>query len=184
MNSRSRTYVALLFSIGIGDGRRLLMADWRTMMEEIGLNQPRTLIATGNAVFATHETSARRLEREPARRGIQTAVRVPGRHDRADCRGVSAHVKGKPFPEESARNGSRVLVWIMREPLADAAVELKHYLTQGERIQVVRGDLWVHFQEDPNRSRLMPVLGSKRLGIGTVRNWNTVRRLGAMVEPS
>ena len=30
----------------------------------------------------------------------------------------------------------------------------------------------------------MPVLGSKRLGIGTVRNWNTVRRLGAMVETS
>ena len=59
MNSRSRIYVALLFSIRIGDGRRLLMADWRTMMEEIGLNQPRTLIATGNAVFATHETSAR-----------------------------------------------------------------------------------------------------------------------------
>ena len=58
MNSRSRTYVALLFSIGIGDGRRLLMADWRTMMEEIGLNQPRTLIATGNAVATQPQPGA------------------------------------------------------------------------------------------------------------------------------
>ena len=183
MNSRSRIYVALLFSIGIGDGRRLLMADWRTMMEEIGLNQPRTLIATGNAVFATHETSARRLESRleeafKQRFGcpVDTIVRTAAAFRRM--------LKENPFPEESARNGSRVLVRIMREPLADVAVELKHYLTQGECIQVVRGDLWVHFQEDSNRSRLMPVLGSKRLGIGKVRNWNTVRRLGAMVEPS
>jgi len=27
------------------------MADWRSMMEDLGLQNPRTLIATGNAVF-------------------------------------------------------------------------------------------------------------------------------------
>jgi uncharacterized protein (DUF1697 family) len=71
----------------------------------------------------------------------------------------------------------------MRQPLDhDAAAALTPYLAQGERLEVVRGDLWVHFQNEPNRSRLLPLLASKRLGIGTVRNWNTIRRLNEMLE--
>jgi uncharacterized protein (DUF1697 family) len=71
----------------------------------------------------------------------------------------------------------------MREPLEkDFAASLKPYLTRGERVDIVRGDLWIHFPLEPVRSRLMPVLGSKRLGIGTVRNWNTVRRLNEMLD--
>ena len=56
------TYVALLSSIGIRDGRRLIMADWRSMMEGLGLQVPRTLIATGNAIFQSHGATIRELE--------------------------------------------------------------------------------------------------------------------------
>jgi uncharacterized protein (DUF1697 family) len=70
----------------------------------------------------------------------------------------------------------------MREPLGKIVKkDLQPYLTQGERLRVVHGHLWVHFEHEPNRSRLMPILGSKRLGVGTVRNWNTVRRLDEML---
>ena len=61
-------------------------------------------------------------------------------------------------------------------------ISAETYLTQGERLKLVQGDLWVHFKKEPNRSRLMPILGSKRLGTGTVRNWNTVRRLAEMLQ--
>jgi uncharacterized protein (DUF1697 family) len=92
-------------------------------------------------------------------------------------------IAGNPFQEESKEDGSRVVVRVMREPLKkDVEATLERYLTQGERVKVVRGDLWVHFPIEPNRSRLMSVLGSKRLGIGTVRNWNTVRRLNEMLD--
>ena len=72
------------------------------------------------------------------------------------------------------------MVRVQREPL-DSTEGLERYLTQGERIKIVQGDLWVHFKGEPVRSRLMPVLASKRLGIGTVRNWNTIRRLTGML---
>jgi len=75
------------------------------------------------------------------------------------------------------------MVRVMRDPMEkEFEFRLQPYLTQGERVKIVDGDLWVHFKRAPNESRLMPVLGSKRLGIGTVRNWNTVRRLNEMVE--
>lgn len=71
----------------------------------------------------------------------------------------------------------------MRDPMTTGLVAaLQPYQTQGERIKVVRGDVWVHFPEEPNESALLRVLASKRLGIGTMRNWNTVRRLNEMLE--
>ena len=178
----AKSYVALLFSIGIGDGRRLMMAEWRSMMEEIGLQNPQTLIATGNAIFESRELQVRELEvclenafeRRFGRR-VETIVRAALPFRRL--------IGGNPFPQESAKDGSRVVVRVMRDPLKKSiAATLEPYLTQGERVRVVRGDLWVHFPQEPNRSRLMSVLGSKRLGIGTVRNWNTVRRLHEMLN--
>lgn len=175
------SYVALLYSIGVAKGRRLAMADWRSMMVELGFRNPRTFIATGNAIFESRIAKPQELElqledafeRRFGRR-VDTIVRAAAPFRRLARR--------NPFPRESARDGSRVVVRVMRKPLGGACVAtLKPYLTQGERVQVVDGDLWVHFKHEPVRSRLMPVLGSKRLGDGTVRNWNTVRRLIEML---
>jgi uncharacterized protein (DUF1697 family) len=75
------------------------------------------------------------------------------------------------------------VVRVMRDPIqSDGVPSLTRLLTQGERLEVVQGDLWVHFKHELNRSRLLPVLASGRLGIGTVRNWNTIRRLNEMLE--
>jgi len=175
------TYVALLYSIGIGEGRRLLMADWRALLEGLPLQNVRTLIATGNAMFQCQPASVRELEakledafEQRFGRRVDTIVRSA-----EDFRRLAA---ANPFPRQSQRDGSRVVVRVMRKPLPrGAATDLKPYLTQGEQTKVVDGDMWVCFRTEPNRSRLMPVLGSKRLGTGTVRNWNTVRRLSEML---
>ena len=175
------SHVALLYSIGIGDARRLVMADWRKMMESIGLEHPRTLIATGNAVFACRGASIRQIERrleeafeQTFGRRVDTIVRAA-----APWRRLTA---ANPFLEESARDGACVAVRIMRKPLTESAIAaLETYATQGERLKLVNGDLWMHFPQEPNRSRLLSFLTSKHLGVGTIRNWNTVRRLDEML---
>jgi uncharacterized protein (DUF1697 family) len=178
----SETYVALLFSIGIGNGKRLIMADWRAMMEKMGLRNPRTLIATGNAVFESDGATVQELEDQ-----LENAFksRFGRRVDTIVCSAASFQrlTKANPFLKESNQDGSRVMVRVMRKPLkSDFADSLQRYLTQGERIKIVHGNLWVHFEKEPNRSGVVRVLGSKRLGVGTVRNWNTVRRLIEMLE--
>jgi uncharacterized protein (DUF1697 family) len=178
----AETFIALLFSIGIRDGQRLIMAEWREMMEELGLRNPRTLIATGNAVFECENANVSEVEAQLENAFEQRFGR------RVDCIVYTAKsfrrlMKANPFPKESIQDGSRVMVRVMREPLRkDSAAALDRYLTGGERVKIVHGNLWVHFKGAPNESRLMSVLGSKRLGVGTVRNWNTVRRLNAMLE--
>lgn len=55
-------YVALLHSIVLGAGKRLVMADLRTMAEELGFQDCRTLVATGNLVFRAEASPVREIE--------------------------------------------------------------------------------------------------------------------------
>lgn len=175
------SHIALLHSITIGDGRRLVMADWRAMMESLGLKQPQTLVSTGNAVFESEPATIEQLEAR-----LETAFeRSFGRHVDTIVK-TTAHWRrlaaGNPFPEEAERDSTRVVVRIMREPLDEATIEaLARYAAQGERLRLVEGHLWIHFGQDPVRSRLVPQLTAKRLGVGTVRGWNTVCRLDEMI---
>lgn len=158
------------------------MADWREMMEAIGLRYPRTLIATGNAVFDSDGASIGQLEArlETAfarrfRRHIDTIITTA-----AQWRELAA---SNPFPEEL--DGNRIAVRVMRKPPEQSALDrLTRYATQGERMVTVAGHLWLHFEQDPARSRLGAQLTTARLGAGTVRNWNTVRRLDEMIAGS
>jgi uncharacterized protein (DUF1697 family) len=179
------TCIALLFSIGVSGGKRLIMADWRELLLGMGLQNPRTLIATGNAVFECRTTKIAKLE-----------ARLEDAYEKRFGRQVDNIVRPaaaiqrlaveNPFPKESQQDGSRVMVRVHREGIEEHYEDtLQRYLTQGKRVKIVNGDLWVHFKCAPNESKLLSVIGSKhtrvRLGIGTVRNWNTVRKLGEMV---
>ncbi|RWL89300.1 MAG: DUF1697 domain-containing protein, partial [Mesorhizobium sp.] len=57
-----QTYVALLYSIILGEGRRVVMADLKSMAEELGLKNVRTLVATGNLVFEARTGEISKLE--------------------------------------------------------------------------------------------------------------------------
>jgi uncharacterized protein (DUF1697 family) len=175
------TYVALLYSISLPSGR-LRMDDWRAVLAGAGMANVRTLIATGNAVFETDARSVgaveRRLENafeQAFGRRIDTIVRTAAAWRRL--------VAGNPFPDESAEAGDRVAARVMRAPLPpEAADTLAPYATAGERVRIVDGDLWMSFAGAPNPSRLLTALTTRRLGVGTIRNWNTLRRLGEMLE--
>jgi uncharacterized protein (DUF1697 family) len=183
MMSEHTTYIALLYSIGIAENRRLSMQAWRSMMADLGLIRPRTVIATGNAMFDFAETGICEMEAmlEDAfesrfGRRVDTIVRT--------ATAFRHLVQRNPFLKEAEQDPSRVIARIMREPLSakKTTKELARFLTQGEQIAVIHGDLWVHFKGEPSQSKLMPILGSKRLGIGTVRNWNTIRRVNRLLD--
>ncbi len=176
----SRTWVGLLYSIVLGPKRRVVMGDLRALATEVGFGRPRTLFATGNLIFEA-EGDAREIEGrlEPAfaerfGRAIDIIVR--------DAGDWPALMDGNPFPEAAEREPARVAVRIMRRPAGEDALErLTPYLAAGERLAVVGGDLWVHLPEGFAPSRLPGAITPRREGIGTFRNWNTVRRIGAVL---
>lgn len=97
---------------------------------------------------------------------------------RSDCTWM-ALCSTNPFKDG---NGDQVIVRVMRLPVDPEKVEaLKPLMTEGQRIAVVGGDLWIDFAGKPSQSKLLSALTTKRLGVGTMRNWNTVRGLTEMI---
>ncbi|GAA4114410.1 DUF1697 domain-containing protein [Aminobacter aganoensis] len=176
------TYVALLYSIVLGPGRRVVMSDLRDMAVGLGLENPRTLVATGNLVFEADKPIPD-LERD-----LEAAFAQKfGKHVDIIVRDAGAWSKlvgANPFPEEAEREPDQVAVRVMRQPVAPDVIErLRPYVAADEKLAVVNGDIWLHFSRSAGTSRLLGVLTPKRAGgIGTSRNWNTVRRLGDMVS--
>lgn len=111
-----QTYVTLLYSIGLGEGRRLVMSDLRAMAEDLGLKNARTLIATGNLVFEARAYKISSLEQR-----LETAFeKTFGRHVDIIVRGAKDWLKlaaGNPFADQSVDAGDQVAVRVMREPV-------------------------------------------------------------------
>ena len=177
-----QTYVALLYSIILGEGRRVVMADLKAMAEGLGLRNVRTLVATGNLVFEARTTDSGKLEQR-----LETAFeKTFGRHVDIIVRSAEEWLKlaaGNPFPGDSAEAGDQVAVRVMRKPApVEGVAALQAYAAEDEKILPCAGDIWVVFSRERPTSRLLAAMNHKRLGIGTSRNWNTVRKLAEMVS--
>jgi uncharacterized protein (DUF1697 family) len=174
-------FVALLHSIVLGAGRRLIMSDLRATCERIGFRSPRTLVATGNLVFEADHDNAADVEQS-----LERAFRDDfGKHVDIIARTAEdwrALAVGNPFQDASMTDAQNVIVRVMRAPLDDRVLtDLQRRCDGGEQVRIVNGDLWIHFPGRPSTSKLVSALTTKRLGAGTMRNWNTVRGLADMI---
>jgi uncharacterized protein (DUF1697 family) len=177
------TYAALLHSIVLGPGKRVVMADLRSLAETAGFQNPRTLGATGNLIVdsdgelktADVETKLERAIENGFGKHIDVIARTAG-----DWLNLAV---SNPFSMESGRDGSLVTVRVMRTPLPQNAEEaLEPWRGHQEKVKVVNGDLWIAFKGQPSQSRLLSRLTVKHLGIGTLRNWNTVAGLAKLIS--
>ncbi|RUW49196.1 hypothetical protein EOA36_19160, partial [Mesorhizobium sp. M8A.F.Ca.ET.021.01.1.1] len=64
----------------------------------------------------------------------------------------------------------------------DAISGLQTRAAGDEKVLLVGGDIWLVFSREKPSSRLLAAANHRRLGIGTSRNWNTVRKLAEMVR--
>ena len=172
------SHVALLHSIVLGPGRRVVMAELKAMAETLGFANARTLVATGNLVFDAEAAALATLENR-----LEAAFRETfGKHVDIILRRADAWKRlaaGNPFP---GNDGANVCVRVMREPLGPAALEKLETLAAPElRLALVDGDLWIDFRGKPSETKLLSHLTTKKLGIGTLRNANTVNGLAAML---
>jgi len=172
------TYVALLHSIVLSPGRRVVMAELKAMAEGLGFADPRTLVATGNLVFTAKKEPVAEMERR-----LEVAFRDRfGKHVDIVARtaeGWKRLAAGNPFPEGK---GTDVVVRVMRKPLGSGTLPaLERFAAPGIRLALAGGDLWIDFAGKPSEAKLLSHLTTKKLGIGTLRNANTVNGLAAML---
>ncbi len=170
-------FVGLLYSFSLPEGKRVSNAVLRELLERLGHGDVATLLSTGNAVFTAKDDDPRAIEKS-----FETAfAEVFGRHIDFIVRegpGWEKLIAANPFPEQSEIDGSHVAVRVMREPLAAEAQKLiADRASKAEIVRFIDGDPWVYFGDGIAHSKLAGVLTARRTGIGTSRNWNTVKKI-------
>lgn len=177
------THVALLYSVVLTPERRVVMVDLKAMAEDLGFVAPRTLGASGNLIFeAPGRMPVGTIEQklEPAfaarfGRSVDIIVRSA-----AEFRALA---EANPFRDEAETEPTSVHVRVMREPIGEEALgPLLPWRAPSERLAVAGGHLWLHLPDGAGTSKLAGRLTPRHMGgVGTTRNWNTVRRLAALV---
>lgn len=174
------TYVGLLYSIGLPEGRRLVMRDLVGMAHELGLGAPRTMASTGNLIFECARLSPGSVEKrlEAAfERKFGKPVDIVVR-DGAAWRKLAG---ANPFAGEGASDPKRIAVRVMRRPLAQSTADDLKRFVRDERLALVDGDLWIYFAGDPGRSKLLSAAARLSEAIGTFRTLNSVKKIEAML---
>ena len=175
--------VALLRGINVGTAKRVGMADLRKVFEDLGYDDVRTLLNSGNVVFTVRTAASRnhaaRVQKAIADRlGIQSRVVVLTRREIADA------VAANPLTAV-ADNPSRLLVLAFADPHDTAKLEplLKERwspeaLALGKRVAY----LWC--ARGIGVSRLWMMVNRAIKDAGTARNIATMTRLLATLDDS
>lgn len=180
-------HVALLRAINVGGRNRVGMADLRAMFEAVGFAGARTLLQSGNVVFAvTVRKSAAALEallekEAAARLGVEVAFVVRTTVE------WQTLIDGNPFTKQAKANPSHVVVMCLKAaPTADAvdALRAANMARNGrETLQCIDRDLYIVYPDGIARSKLTNAVIERHLATtGTARNWNTVLKLQAVLE--
>ena len=171
--------IALLRAVNVG-GRKLPMAQLRALCGELGWEDARTYIQSGNLVFsAPGKAEALEAELEKGIRerfGLDVPVIV------RTAAQWTALVAANPFPKVAEDEPNRLQLLVSKDvPKDDAAEKLMDRARAGEVVKAAGGALWFHFPAGVGTSKLTPSLIDKAAGSpSTGRNWRTVLKLQEM----
>jgi uncharacterized protein (DUF1697 family) len=167
--------IALLRGINIGSRQRVSMPELRSVLEELGYGNVRTLVQSGNVVFTSRAAPATlegKLEREiEARLGVDPKVVVRTRDE------LAAAIEANPFPVPANPKNLHV-TFLSGEPDAEAVKKLEAADLGDDRVAFAGREIYVLYANGMGRSELAKQLGRAKLGVAaTDRNWNTVTKL-------
>lgn len=177
---KEMAFVAALYSVVLPGGERLKMADLKALAADLGLSEIQTVGATGNLLFKSRvhhpgevETSLETGFGKRFGKTIPIIVRP--------AKAFRLLTAANPF---SANHDPKlVAVRLMREGYGQGFVEdIRRYIDD-EDVRVSDGDLWIAFQGDPGKSRLLSAFSTKKFATpGTFRTLGMVTRINAALD--
>jgi len=176
------THVALLRGINLAGKRSVKMADLCALFTKLGFTDVKSLLNSGNVVFAAKGRTTAQIEKvlEEATAkhlGIETDYMV---RTAAEWRAIIA---ANPFPREAKTDPARLVAGVLKTtPPKGAEQALNDAIVGREVARVIGSVAYIYFPDGQGRSKLTPAVTDRSLGTrGTARNWNTVLKIGALL---
>jgi uncharacterized protein (DUF1697 family) len=166
--------VGLLRGINLGAKRRVPMADLRELMAELGYEDVRTVLQSGNVIFTGAKASAQKtLEAAlEARYGFKVDVVLRTMDE------LRAVVDDEPFGDEADNLTRYFVVFLPSAPDADALGKLQEQDFVPDKLAANGREIYAWCPDGMQNSRLMKALGKPGIApTATVRNMSTVKKL-------
>jgi uncharacterized protein (DUF1697 family) len=173
---------ALLRAVNVG-GRKLRMAELRTMLQGGGYADVETLLASGNVLLRTPREGLEGLAAGLTKQiqeqfGLHTDVLIRSHEELR--RALASH----PFAAGEAEGSRLHVVFLDALPPADRIAALDPDRSPPDRVAVIGREAYLHYPGGSARSKLTLAWLERQLGvIGTGRNLNTVRKLVDLTAP-
>lgn len=159
----------------------LPMKEWVCLLEKLGLNNVKTYIQSGNAVFQSKKTGASELSDR-----IGVAIR--------SGHGFAPHViilkwdelkdavESNPYPKAESEPKTLHLTFLASVPESPDLITLQNIKKDSERFALKGKIFYLHAPEGIARSKLFARI-EKSLGMsGTARNWRSVSNIKSIAE--
>jgi uncharacterized protein (DUF1697 family) len=176
--------VALLRGINVGGHNKIPMAELRELMQELGYEDVRTHLQSGNALFTADRSPVHVAEEIEARIserfGLDVRVLVRSRDELAWI------VAANPLSEVASDPKRFLVAFLSRAPARERLDELAQLEIAPDVLGVgERGmrELYMWCPAGVHEAKLTYAQLEKRLGVvATARNWNTVTKLLALAD--
>ncbi|MCL7424674.1 DUF1697 domain-containing protein [Streptomyces sp. YS415] len=179
------TYAALLRGINVGGAKKVPMAELRVLMARLGLEDVRTYLQSGQAVFSAargdEESWAAEITRAIEQRfGFAVDVIV------RDHAYLASVVEDCPFPAAELEGKQLHVTYLSEQVTAERFAEIDPAAFLPEEFRLGDRCMYLYAPNGLGRSKLAEQLARPRLTKGvtaTTRNWNTVVKLLEMTAP-
>jgi uncharacterized protein (DUF1697 family) len=176
-------YIGLLRAVNLGGKNTVSMSALRELLVDLGMQDARTVLQSGNVIFRSDNRSAAKVEKVledgvEKRFGLNTDFFVRTAEE------MNTIVAENPFPREAKQDPGHLVVGFLKEAPDGAAVAaLQEAIVGREVVRAAGRHSYVVYPDGIGRSKLTSALVEKKLGTrGTGRNWNTVLKLQALAN--
>lgn len=177
-------YVVLLRGINVGSGRKVPMADLKTLCESLGLKNVQTYIQSGNLVFELAQSELisaleTRLQKAFSDTfGFEIPVLIRTAEEWAES------IAQNPFLKEENPDIDRLHLTCLKElPSPELLEKIKTYQYLPDRYEIVGRDVFIFCAAGYGTSKLVNSFFETKLKTpATTRNWKTVMKLNEMVN--
>jgi uncharacterized protein (DUF1697 family) len=172
-------WVALLRAVNLGAVNKVPMARLRELLEEGEYESVATYIQSGNVLFVRGRASDRKRLAKELERAIQKEFGVASAVVLRTFAEVEKLVQAHPFGGDTSQTH---VAFLAATPTAKAVRALEELDIGADRFEIRGSDVFMHYPNGVQGSRLASRL-EKTLGVpGTVRTWRTVTKLAEMTK--
>ncbi|MFK2818627.1 DUF1697 domain-containing protein [Flavobacteriaceae sp. LMIT009] len=168
-------YIALLRGINVSGQKKILMADLRNLLSELGLENVKTYIQSGNVIFETTESSKNNLELQ-----IHNAIKS---HYEFDVRvivkkpeEIKEILEACPFTLEKKQKSYFTMLHSVPDTKLVEEASQKQY--QGEEYYIINNCIYFYCASGVGKAKFNTNFFERKLNTtSTTRNYNTMMKL-------